>query len=203
MVNRLIERFLIFSHGHAKTFGISLSGVLFFQVAGLPLPWLLGTLCACIIAAFFKIKIELLTLPSVGARTIVGVAAGSFVTVALLESIITMWSTLLLILLMTIMIGMCGVPYFYRYWGYDWPTSYYSAMPGGLTEMLILGEGGGANVRTISLIHATRIMVIVIALPLLMNLFWQIDLDRSPGSPLVLMGNAQIFIILFCCLASC
>ena len=52
--------------------------------------------------------------------------------------------------------------------GFDFATSYYSAMPGGLQDMLLFGEEAGGDVRALSLIHATRVMVIVAALPIIL-----------------------------------
>ena len=40
-------------------------------------------------------------------------------------------------------------------------TSIYSSFPGGLNEMVILGQEIGSNPRTLVLIHATRIVVVV------------------------------------------
>jgi hypothetical protein len=40
-------------------------------------------------------------------------------------------------------IGLVGVPFFRRVYRFDWATSWYAAMPGGLTDMVIFGAGGG------------------------------------------------------------
>ena len=94
-----------------------------------------------------------------------------------------MWPTLLLIPLMTACIGLIGVPYFRRLWGFDFPTAYYSAMPGGLQDMLIFGEEAGGNVRAMSLVHATRVLFIVATLPFVLRFWWDVDLSMPPGAP--------------------
>lgn len=75
------------------------------------------------------------------------------------------------------------MPYFQRLWGFDFATSYYSAMPGGLQDMLIFGEEAGGDVRALSLIHAPRFMVIVFALPFLLKWACDVDLSNPPGAP--------------------
>ena len=114
-------------------------------------------------------------------RTILGVAAGSTVTVTFITAIPSLWSTLILIPIMVILIGFMGVWYFQKLCGYDFPTAYYASMPGGLQDMLAFGEEAGGNIRAMSLIHATRVLVIVVLLPILLISIWQVELDRPPG----------------------
>lgn len=76
-----------------------------------------------------------------------------------------------------------GVAYFQRPWGFEFATSHYSAMPGGLQDMLALGEEAGGDVRALSLIHATRVLLIVVSLPLMLEGNWQVDLSDPPGVP--------------------
>ena len=134
-------------------------------------------------------------------RTILGVAVGATFTTALLGSMAGMWPTLLLIPLMTACIGLVGLTYFRRLWGFDFATSYYSAMPGGLQDMLVFGEEAGGNPRTLSLIHATRVMVIVVVLPFLLVWVWDADLSNPPGAPAATLGWDQMALMTFCGLA--
>ncbi|MYI70428.1 MAG: AbrB family transcriptional regulator, partial [Boseongicola sp. SB0673_bin_14] len=84
------------------------------------------------------------------------------------------------------------VPYFRRLCGYDFPTAYYAALPGGLQDMVVFGEEAGGNVRALSLIHATRVLVIVVALPFLLKGIWDADLDRPPGVPLTTIAPSEL-----------
>ena len=45
-------------------------------------------------------------------------------------------------------------------------------------------EEAGGDVRALSLIHSTRILVIVTVAPLIMTLYWQVDLSQPPGAPM-------------------
>ncbi|WP_147108773.1 AbrB family transcriptional regulator [Tateyamaria sp. syn59] len=174
------------------TFAIAGIGVALFQVTGLPLPWLLGPIFACLISALLGVRMQGIRLLNEGMRTVLGVAVGATFTPVVLASMLGMWPTLMLIPVMTVVIGLIGVPYFRSLWGFDFATSYYSAMPGGLQDMLVFGEEAGGNPRSLSLIHATRVMVIVVALPFILQGVWGADLSNPPGAPATSLGLDQL-----------
>ena len=63
------------------TLAIAGVGIAMFTVLNLPLPWLLGPLIACLIAAFAQAPLEGLGRVSVPLRTILGAAVGAAITV--------------------------------------------------------------------------------------------------------------------------
>jgi hypothetical protein len=60
-----------------------------------------------------------------------------------------------------------GPIFFERLAGFDKPTAFFASVPGGLNDMVAMAEDLGANVRAVTIIQATRIMLIVFAVP-----FW-------------------------------
>ena len=182
------------------THAVSLTGALVFLWLHLPLPWLFGPMFSCLIAALCGAQLVTVKLLSDGMRTILGVAVGATVTVAFLLSLPAMFGTLLIVPVMVVLIGLLGVWYFQRLAGYDFPTAYYASMPGGLQDMIAFGEEAGGNVRAISLIHATRVLVIVVILPLLLTFVWGADLDRPPGASASTVALDQIAILVVCAL---
>ena len=106
-----------------KTLVIALVGVGLFLLLNLPLPWLFGPLAACLIAALFGLQMIPIKPVNEAMRTILGVAVGATITVTFLHSIADLWSTLIFIPVMVFLIGLIGIPYFQRLWGYDWATS--------------------------------------------------------------------------------
>jgi len=114
------------------THGVAGFGVFIFILLGLPLPWLLGPITACLIAALCGVQMKGIPIVNNAMRSILGVAVGATFTVSLIISMADMWATLILVPVMVFLIGLVGVPYFQRLWGFDFATSYYSAMPGGL-----------------------------------------------------------------------
>lgn len=177
---------------------IAAIGVAAFHVLHLPLPWLLGPIVACLVAALLGVSMRGMPVINNLMRTILGVAVGATFTWALVVTMAGMWTTLILVPLMVFLIGLIGVPYFQRLWGFDFATSYYGAMPGGLQDMLLFGEEAGGDVRALSLIHATRVMVIVVALPFILQGYWGVDLSNPPGVPAASLPLSQLILMVVC-----
>ena len=186
--------------GIATSFIVAGLGVALFQATGLPLPWLLGPIFACLLAAVLGLPLGGIKLLNDGMRTILGVAVGATLTPTVIASFPAMWPTLLMVPVMVALIGALGVPYFQRLCGYDFPTAYYATMPGGLQDMIVFGEEAGANVRTLSLVHATRVLVIVVALPFLLQGIWQADLTNPPGVPASTVPLQELALMAVCAL---
>jgi len=185
----------------ALTYVIAGIGVGIFIWLQLPLPWLLGPIFACLIAALAGVPMKGNKLINDAMRSILGVAVGATFTTTLLISMAAMWPTLLMIPVMVACIAVIGVPYFQRVSGFDFATSYYSAMPGGLQDMLAFGEEAGGDVRALSLIHATRVMVVVVALPFILQGYWGADLTNPPGAAASTIDPSQMLLMVFCGIA--
>ena len=179
-------------------FGSAGIGVTVFHTLALPLPWMLGPIFGCLTAALLRLPLGGIKLLNDSTRTILGVAVGATLTPAVLATIPAMWPTLILMPLMLICIGCVGVPYFQRICGFDFPTAYYSTMPGGLQDMILFGEESGGDARSISLIHATRILVIVVALPFLLVGIWDADLSKPPGVPAAEVPVHELVLMCVC-----
>ena len=186
---------------HFRTHIICLLGVAIFLWLELPLPWLFGPLFSCLLAALIGINLYSIKILSDAMRTILGVAVGATVTLSFLLALPGFWNTLIFIPITVILSGIIGVWYFQKLCGYDFPTAYYSSMPGGLQDMLVFGEEAGGNVRAMSLIHATRVLVIIIALPILLTSIWDISLDKPPGDPIKNFEIEQLIILGICGIA--
>lgn len=176
----------------ATTYAVAALGVLVFHVLALPLPWLLGPIVACLVAGLLGVRMKGVALLNNAMRSVLGVAVGATLTTALVASLASMWATLALVPVMVILMGVIGLPYFQRLWGFDFATSYYSAMPGGLQDMLLFGEEAGGDVRALSLIHATRVMVIVVILPFILQGYWDVDMTTAPGAPAADLPLSQL-----------
>ena len=185
----------------ARTLGIAAIGALAFAVAKLPLPFLLGPMFACLVAALAGISMRPPPLTGDLARTVLGVAIGASITPALIGRLPQIGLSVALVPLFVAIIGFVGVPYFRRICRFDPATSYFAAMPGGLQDMLAFGEEAGADVRALSLIHATRVLAIVSIAPVILTLGYGLALDRPVGAPAGEVPLAQIAVMLVCAIA--
>ncbi|MBO6759235.1 MAG: AbrB family transcriptional regulator [Roseibium sp.] len=165
------------------TLVISAAGVLVFWALGLPLPFLFGPMFASLIAALAGAKLHGIGSISIAARTILGVAVGASITPAVLGQIPNMLASVALVPLYIAVIAAIGVPFFYKVCKLDKVTAYYAAMPGGLQDMVVFGQEAGGDVRALSLIHATRVLVIVSLAPIILTQFMDVDLSNPVGEP--------------------
>ncbi len=160
---------------------IAAFGALLFYVLSLPLPFLLGPLFACLGAALARVSLQGTGPVGTVMRTILGVAVGASITPDIVHRVSDIGFSLVLVPLLIICVGSAGYFAFRRLYGFDHATAYYSAMPGGLQDMLLFGEEAGGNVRTLSLIHATRVLIIVSTVPLVLYFFWGLKTTSVAG----------------------
>lgn len=183
------------------TLFIAALGVGLFAALNLPLPWLLGPMFGCLVASLVGVPLQGVPVATSTMRTVLGVAVGASITPALFGRLGDMAVTIALIPVFVGVIGVIGYPYFRKICKFDAATSYYAAMPGGLQDMLIFGEEAGGNPRILSLVHATRVLVIVTALPILMAYATGVDLNRPPGAPVRDLPLQEGILMLFLAIA--
>jgi len=167
----------------AMTLALAAAGTGLFWALSLPLPFLFGPLFACLIAAILGAPLRGVGQVSVAMRTILGVAIGASFTPDVLERLPQMAASVALIPLYIAVIALVGVPFFRRVYKFDWATSWYAAMPGGLQDMVIFGQEAGGDVRALSLIHATRVLIIVTVAPIILTQGFGVSLDNPIGAP--------------------
>lgn len=172
------------------------AGAAILLMLNMPLPILLGPIFGCLLAALMGVKLQDMGGLGTVMRTFLGVAIGSTVTPELIRDLPNQAPTLALVPLFVLTIGLIGYPFLRKFMGYDHPTAFYAAMPGGLQDMLIFGEEAGGNVRTMSLIHATRVIVIVTGAPILLTYLIGINLTRRSGAMAADLPPGEILIMI-------
>ncbi|MEM9047477.1 MAG: AbrB family transcriptional regulator [Pseudomonadota bacterium] len=166
-----------------ETFGIAAGGVALFWLLGLPLPFLFGPLFACLSAALLRRPLKGFGQISVAARTILGIAVGASITPDVVAALPQMAASLAFMPLYILSIGLVGMPFFTRGFGFDRTTAWYAAMPGGLQDMIVFGTEAGGDGRALSLIHATRVLIIVTTVPLILSFGFGASLTGAIGAP--------------------
>ena len=146
---------------------------------GLPLPWFLGPMIGNTIAS-------MLSAPILGPRVlrpiavpILGVMLGSAFLPELFAQAAGWTATLVMVPVFIALSVILNMAYFRRIGRFDPVTAYFASMPGGLNEMLVLGEAAGADIRKVALAHASRILLVVILVGLLYGYVLGADIDRG------------------------
>ncbi|MCB1354669.1 MAG: AbrB family transcriptional regulator [Rhodobacteraceae bacterium] len=165
------------------TLALAALGTALFWLCDLPLPFLFGPMTFCLAGALAHLPLKGFGQVSVAARTILGVAVGASITPAVIAELPRMAISVALIPLFIGLIALVGVPFFRKLWGFDAPTAYYAAMPGGLQDMVIFGTEAGANPRVLSLVHGTRVLIIVTLAPFILSHFYGVPLTNPIGAP--------------------
>lgn len=144
----------------------AVGGALFF-VFNMPLAWMMGAMVLTTIAALAGVSLHVPGRLRSVMVAILGVLLGSTFTPEAMAKVgewpLTLASLVLYLLVVT---GVLYV-YFRRVMGFDPATAYFSATPGGLNEMVIVGRAMGGDDRAIALVHGARILLVVLTLP-----FW-------------------------------
>lgn len=185
----------ILSLAKVETVSISAVGVVVFTLLDLPLPFLFGPMFFCLIAALAKRPLQGLGQVSVAGRTVLGVAVGASITPEVLSRLPEMIGSILFIPVYIIIIALIGVPFFHKVCGFDRVTAYYAAMPGGLQDMVIFGTEAGGDARALSLIHATRVLIIVTLAPIILIKGFGVKLDAPIGAPAITIPPVELLLM--------
>jgi membrane AbrB-like protein len=171
----------------ATTFVLGLLGALLFVFLGLPLPWLLGSIFALLVASRFPLPLArprglLLNV----ARLLLGVAIGTAFSPAILAQLGGYLVSLAFVVPYLVVVALCAWLYYTRLVGFDRQTAFFCALPGGLSELTLLGEEMGADARRLLLTHSTRVLILVYSLPFLIQLLSGVELAARVriGTPL-------------------
>ncbi len=157
----------------------TLGGWAFVQ-ARLPLPWMLGSMTACTLASLVRLPIVAPSAVRPPMTMIIGVMLGVGFTPQILESVATWLPTIFGLTGFILISGVACVAYFRCVAGFDLPTAYFAGMPGGLVEMVIVGEDKGGDARTIALVHSARVLLVVLTLPFLVQIISGTALGARP-----------------------
>jgi len=144
----------------------TVGGAVFFAL-NMPLAWMMGAMVLTTIAALSGLALHVPGRLRSVMVAILGVLLGSTFTPDALQKVAEWPITLsALVLYLVVVTGMLYV-YFRRVMGFEPATAYFAATPGGLNEMVLVGRAMGGDDRAIALVHAARILLVVLTLP-----FW-------------------------------
>ena len=154
------------------------SGVLANRL-GVPLPWMLGPMIGNTLAAIARapvsapMRLRPIVIP------IIGVMLGSALNHEVLMQAVHWWPSMLLLAPFLATAGAVSYQFYRRVGGFDPVTAFFSAMPGGLNDMVILGSAAGGDERRIALAHAVRILVVIIFVVLFFGLVLGVASNRQ------------------------
>ena len=135
------------------------------QSLGTPLPWMIGPLLAMALLRFAGAEV---TAP-IGAREagqiIIATALGLYFAPPVAQEVLGRWELLVAAALFATALAYVGAVPIARLTDTDRTTAFFASVPGGATEMAILGERFGAKPDRIALAQSLRVLLVVILVP--------------------------------------
>lgn len=156
-----------------------------FAYADLPLPWMLGAMAATMAASLSGADITLPQSIRKPMIAVVGVALGSAFTPDRLAGLAT-WLPSIAVLPIYVAVVGCVILFYLRSMShFDAKTAFFAATPGGLSEMIILSDQLGGDMRNVALFHTARLVLIVFSIPLIASFVVTLDpastIDQGGG----------------------
>ena len=153
------------------------------SAGGVPLPWMLGSMGACLAATLCNLRLTVPVQVIGPMRVILGVLLGSTLTPDLLSQAREMAISVALLVLYIVAASLAGFRYFTRIGGIDRTTAFLSATPGGMYTMTAYADDIGADSARVALMQAARIVIVVMTLPFAIR--WLAGGDSGAAAPLM------------------
>ncbi|WP_419904497.1 AbrB family transcriptional regulator [Kiloniella sp.] len=170
-------------------------GGLVFWTLGLPLPWMLGCLSGSLIASLSGAPVGVTKPIRLVIMVVLGVMLGGTFSPEVVARAGEWIPTLIAAVLYLGLITFVAQFYCRKFLKMDKMTAIFSGFPGGLSEMTLLGEEAGADVRALTLTHACRVASILLAIPLFLT-YWS-GLETLERQEITLFwSNFDILILL-------
>ncbi|PJJ82889.1 hypothetical protein CLV77_2666 [Brevirhabdus pacifica] len=189
----------------AASVGLGVGAALLFEGAGMPLPWMLGPLFLFAMLSLTGMgptgrgKGLRLGLP-VGLRVVfvpvIGVMIGARITPDIATEVARWWPSLLIVVPYMVVVQLINAAILRRLGGYDRPTAFFAASPGGLVEAVLIGEANGGNGPLMSMQHFARLTLSVSVIPLLLSLEMGQPVGVVPPDDSLASGIEGIFDVL-------
>jgi uncharacterized protein len=185
---------LTVGHKHGSMFlaiAIGAAGGGVFAALKLPLPWMLGAMVFVTVAAVSGTQVRLPYMLRQSMVVFIGAMLGSQFNPDLVDRV-GQWVVTISGLAIYGALALALVLYYLKFFGnYDPVTSYFAAAPGGLNDMTLIGREMGGDDRVIALTHASRILLVVMTIPIMFRIFAGYEsppglLPRGPGFDLPL-----------------
>ena len=153
------------------TLFLGAAGGFAFDLMHMPLAWMIGAMVVTTIASLSGVRLK--TAPKVRSLVIpiLGLMLGSAFTPETMVGFGSWIPSISLMIVYVLVITAVVGTLFYRYVGMGPITAFFSASPGGLATMVIVGKDAGGDERGIALTHSVRVFITVLIIPLWFRIF--------------------------------
>ncbi|GED22409.1 AbrB family transcriptional regulator [Halomonas halmophila] len=165
------------------TLALGLAGGAAAFAVNLPLPWLLGAMVATTVASLSGARLRSPGRGRKGVLVVIGVMLGSAFTPQM-SGDPGLWSLSLAVMLVATAAMMAFSVWFsQRIAGHSRETALYAGVPGGVSTVTVMAMASGADLRVVGMTHAVRILVLLVAIPPVLQAIGHVDLASTTPDP--------------------
>ena len=151
----------------AKGLLIGAAGGALFWLAGIPAPWLAGSMIAAVVAVFAGVTIAMPYWLRAAAFILLGIQTGTSVTWETVGRA-AQWPLSIGFLGLTVVaVTWAGMQFYMRVRKRDAATALFASLPGALSLVLLLADEAKADMRRVAISQCIRLFFLIAALPAL------------------------------------
>jgi hypothetical protein len=178
--------------------GIGLIGGLIAHFINMPLAWMMGPMLATFIASLLRIPMGVPMQFRSAILGIIGIFLGASFTPETLDQA-ARWPISMIAVLLYVPVITFVITWFYsKIAKLDPATALFSATPGGLTPMVVLGAAAGGNEQEIALTQGLRVLLLVMSAPLIVLMITGVVANGHGNSVAVQMSLGEGLLTAVC-----
>ena len=162
-------------------------------LAGIPAPWLAGSMVAGVVAIFSGVAIGMPNWLKALSFIFLGIQTGTSVTWDTVDRAAQWPLSIAFLGLTVIAVTWASVWYYVKYCKWDGATALFASLPGALSLVLLLASATKADMRRVTIAQCVRLFFLVAALPSF--IVWMSPGEAHHGGAAVIGGIADIFIV--------
>lgn len=132
----------------------------------MPLPWMIGSMLAMASVQMAGAQFEPLPGGRDAGMVVIGATLGLYFTAPVVHQVTSYWPWFVALGLAAHGFGTVSALVLSRLSGADRATAYFGSMPGGASEMAMMGEPYGAAPDRVALAHSVRMLLVVTIFPI-------------------------------------
>lgn|GEM_PF-2517654 len=180
------------------TLVIAVPGGWLVSLTGIPLGWLIGSMLSVVAMTFLKIPVHQSRGIMSFVRASVGTMLGASVTLGVLQSLKVWWPSFVFMVAVMLLGGFVNYQLLRRAFSFGKSESALCSVPGGIAEMILLSETTGGEQWRVAIVHAVRIALAILLIPILIDFVAENEIVRGSGPALPCMEWDDAFWFVVC-----
>jgi uncharacterized protein len=169
-------------------------GGLMCWLAGIPAPWLAGSMIAGVVAIFSNVRIGMPDWLKALSFIFLGIQTGTSVTWDTMDRAAQWPLSIAFLGLTVIAVTWACVWYYVRRRNWDGPTALFASLPGALSLVLLLASNTNADMRRVTIAQCIRLFFLVGALPTV--ILWLSPPELFHAPPTTIGGLRDLSILI-------